>query len=102
MARRGSNSEALALALGWWFLKRRLRKRTAQLSGLVAEERRKRSPLRWLLGLGLVAAAAGGVIWWRGRQGGGGDDWGDWEPVAPITPEPAQPAPSPEPEPVAT
>ncbi len=51
---------------------------------------------------GLVAGGAG-LFWWRRRQGGG-DDWGDWEPVAPDSPFPAEPVPTPEPapEPVAT
>jgi hypothetical protein len=47
--------------------------------------------------------AGGALFWWRRRQSGG-DDWGDWEPVAPDSPFPAESVPLPEParEPVAT
>ena len=97
------------MALGWWYLRRLIRKRgTAAVAGFLAGE-----------GLSLAAsrasgirsagcsccgllAAAGGVLWWR-RQQGGGDDWGDWEPVAPDSPSRPEPAePEPAPEPVAT
>jgi hypothetical protein len=100
MARRGgTRTEALALAVAWWYLRRRVRKRAAGVAGLVAEESRKRHPLRWLAGVGLVVGAAAGLLWWRGRQGGG-DDWGDWEPVEPVAPDPGEPAPEPLPDPV--
>ena len=99
--RRSSHTEALALSLGWWYLRRRIRKRASGMVGLVAEEGRKRHPLRWLLLLGGLCAVAGAAWWWRGQQGGG-DEWGDWEPVEPVSPVPSEPAPEPVPEPVAT
>jgi hypothetical protein len=104
-----SRRHALAMTLAWWYLRRLIRKRgTAAVAGLVAgqglsfaSKPRKRHPLRWILLLGV--AAAGGLFWWR-QQRGGGDDWGDWTPVVPDAPIPAEPAPTPEPalEPVAT
>jgi hypothetical protein len=97
------------MSIGWWYLRRLIRKRgTAAVAGIVAGEglslsakRHKRHPLRWLLVVGLVAG--GSLLWWR-RQQGGGDDWGEWEPVPPVSPLPAEPLPTPEPapEPVAT
>jgi hypothetical protein len=105
-----SRRNALAMSIGWWYLRRLIRKRgTAAVAGFVAGEGlsfarkpRKRHPLRWIVLLGLVAGGA--FFWWRRRQGGGGDDWGDWTPVVPDAPPPAEPAPMPEPvpEPVAT
>jgi hypothetical protein len=108
----GSNSSrrnALAMSIGWWYLRRLIRKRgTAAVAGFVAGEGlsfarrpRNRHPLRRLLLLGAIVGV--GLFWWR-RQQGGGDDWGDWEPVVPVAPMPAEPepAPVPEPEPVAT
>jgi hypothetical protein len=70
--------------------------------GLSLREPRKRHRLRWLMIGGLIASGAG-LVWWRRRQDGG-DDWGDWEPVVPDSPFPAEPVPTPEPapEPVAT
>lgn len=93
---------ALAMSLGWWYLRRLIRKRgTAAVAGFVAGEGlsfarrpRRRHPLRWLAVIGLAAGA--GMLWWR-RQRGGGDDWGDWEPVAPVAPVAPMPV---EPEPV--
>jgi hypothetical protein len=104
-----SRLNALAMSIGWWYLRRLIRKRgTAAVAGLVAGEGlsfarqpRKRHLLRWIVLLGLVA---GGIVWWRRRQGGGGDDWGDWTPVVPDAPPSAERAPTPEPapQPVAT
>jgi hypothetical protein len=104
-----SRRNAIAMSLGWWYLRRLVRKRgTAAVAGLVAGEglsfarrSRKRHPLRWLFLLGAIVG--GGLLWWRRRQGGG-DDWGDWEPTAPVGPVPAEPTPVPAPmsEPVAT
>jgi hypothetical protein len=106
-----SRRNALAMSIGWWYLRRLIRKRgTAAIAGYVAGEGlsfarrpRKRHPLRWLLVVGV--AAAGGFLWWR-KQQGGGDDWGDWEPVAPVAPVAPMPAdtdptdpPSPDPAP---
>lgn len=99
-----SRRHALAMTFAWWYLRRLIRKRgTAAVAGFVAGQGlsfasrpRKRHPLRWIVLVGLVA---GGVfVWWRRRQGGG-DDWGDWTPVAPDAPLPAEPAPAPAPAP---
>jgi hypothetical protein len=92
------------MSIGWWYLRRLIRKRgAAAIAGYMAGEglsfarRPRRShPLRWVLVIGLVAA--GGLFWWR-RQQGGGDDWGDWEPVAPVAPVapmPVDPEPAPD------
>lgn len=107
-----SRRNALAMSIGWWYLRRLIRKRgTAAVAGYVAGEGlsfarrpRERHLLRWLIVIGL--AGAGGLFWWR-RQQGGGDDWGDWEPVAPVAPvapmpadpEPLDPAPARDPAP---
>jgi hypothetical protein len=101
-----SRRNAIALSLGWWYLRRLIRKRgTAAVAGFVAGEGlsfarrpRKRHSFRWLLLLGAVGVA----ILWRRRQQGGGDDWGDWKPSAPTAPLPAEPAPEPVSAPVAT
>ena len=102
-----SRRNAVAMSIGWWYLRRLIRKRgTAAVTGFLAgeglsfREPHKRHPLRWLLLGGVIAGA--GVFWWRRRQSGG-DDWGDWEPVAP-DPFPSEPIqmPEPAPEPVAT
>jgi hypothetical protein len=110
-----SRRNALAMSIGWWYLRRLIRKRgTAAVAGYVAGEGlsfarrpRKRHPIRWLIVI--LLAGAGGLFWWR-RQQGGGDDWGDWEPVAPVAPvapmpadpEPVEPAPAADPVPAAT
>ena len=103
-----SRRNAVAMSIGWWYLRRLIRKRGhAAVTGLLAgeglsfHEPRKRHRLRWLLIGGLFVG--GGLFWWRRRQGGG-DDWGDWEPMAPDSPFPSEPVPVPEPtpEPVAT
>jgi hypothetical protein len=97
------------MTIGWWYLRRLIRTRgTAAVAGFVAGEGlsfarrpRERHPLRWLVLIGILA---GGGFWWWRRQQGGGDDWGDWTPVVPDAPFPAEPAPAPAPapEPVAT
>ena len=99
-----SRRNAIAMSIGWWYLRRLIRKRgTAAVAGLVAGQGlsfarrpRRRHRLRWLL---VLAAIGGGVLWWR-RRDGGGDDWGDWEPSAPVSPRPADAAPAPDPDPV--
>ena len=107
-----SRRNALAMSIGWWYLRRLIRKRgTAAVAGFVAGEGlsfarrpRERHPLRWLAVIGLIGV--GGLFWLRKKQGGG-DDWGDWEPVAPVAPvapmpaepEPMDPTPSPDPAP---
>ena len=75
-----SPRNAIATSLGWWYLRRLIRKRgAAAVAGFVAGEglsfanrRRKRHPLRWLLLLSLIVGA--GAFWWRREQS---------EPVAP-------------------
>ncbi len=102
-----SHRNAIAMSIGWWYLRRLIRKRgVAAVAGLVAGKGlsfarppRKRHPLRWLFLLGLIAGA--GLYWWR-RQPGGGDDWSDWEPAPPTAPAPAEPASTPVPDPVPT
>ena len=92
-----SRRNALAMTLGWWYLRRLIRKRgAAAVAGFVAGEGlsfarrpRKRHPLRFILVSGVLVG--GGLFWWRRRQGGG-DDWGDWEPVAPVVPDAPMPA----------
>lgn len=92
-----SRRNALAMSVGWWYLRRLIRKRgTAAVAGYVAGEGlsfarrpRKSHPLRWLVVIGLVGM--GGLFWWR-KQQGGRDDWGDWDPVAPVAPVAPMPA----------
>jgi uncharacterized membrane protein YfcA len=102
-----SRRNAIAMSIGWWYLRRLIRKRgAAALAGFVAGEglslarrRRGRRLLRRLLVVGLVVA--GGVFWWRRRERGD-DGWGDWDPV-PTSPDAPEAAPEPAPvgEPVA-
>ena len=108
---RGSDSSrrnAVAMAIGWWYLRRLIRKRGAAAvtgylagEGLSFREPHKRHTLRWVV-LGALVVG-GGLFWWRRNQSGG-DDWGGWEPVVPDSPFPAEfvPTPDPAPEPVAT
>ena len=66
-----SPRNAISMSLGWWYVRRLIRKRgVAALAGLVAGEglsfagrARRRHPFRWLFLLG-VAAGAGGYWWW--------------------------------------
>jgi hypothetical protein len=88
--------KALAMSIGWWYLRRLVRKRgAAAVAGFVAGEGlslarrpRKRHPLRWLL---LLALVGGGVYWWW-QQREQGDDWGDWDPGIPADPLPGETA----------
>jgi hypothetical protein len=99
-----SRRNALAMSIAWWYMRRVIRKRgAAAVAGFVAGEGlsfarkpRQRHPLRWILVVGLIAGA--GLVWWR-RQQGGGDDWGDWEPSAPVAPPPPEPTADPGPVP---
>jgi hypothetical protein len=108
-----SQRKTLAMAIAWWYVRRKIRKRgTAAIAGLMAGEglhlhsqRPKRHVFAWMLVLGVVAGAV--TFWWWRRQQAGGDDWGDWEPAAPVAPSPPSepatpPAPEPVPDPVAT
>jgi len=103
-----SRRNALAMSIGWWYLRRLIRKRGAAAvtgylagEGLSFREPHKRHTLRWVV-LGALVVG-GGLFWWR-RNKSGGDDWGGWEPVVPDSPFPAEfvPTPDPAPEPVAT
>ncbi len=86
----GSRRNAIVLTVGWWLLRRRLRRRAgAAVAGLLAGEglslgapRRKRHPLRALVLLG--ALAAGGFVLWKRFQRGHDDGWGTWEPEPPV------------------
>ena len=83
---------ALATALVWWYVRRRVRNRAQAVAGLVSGEalHLRRSSKhggawwKWLL----VLTVLGGVAWlaWSRLSGGGGDDWGTWEPAAPDPP----------------
>ena len=106
-----SRRNALAMSIGWWYLRRMIRKRgTAAVAGLVAGEGlsfapqpRKRHLLRWIVLLGVARRRRVLVV--APAAGGGGDDWGDWTPVVPDATadrRAAAPMPEPAPEPVAT
>jgi hypothetical protein len=90
-----SERNAIAASIGWWYLRRQIRKRgLAALTGFAVEEGlslvrqpRKRHPVRWLLLLSLVAGA--GAVLWRLQQAGRDEPVG----VAPVNPEPAKPKP---------
>jgi hypothetical protein len=68
-----SQRNALVVSIGWWYLKRRIRKRgAAVIAGLTAGEglslagRPRRHPLRSAAVLALIAGA--GFLWWRGAR----------------------------------
>jgi hypothetical protein len=95
-----AHRRTLALTLGWWLLRRRLRRRAkAAVSGLLAGQglsfaapRRRRWPAA------LAALALGGgvaYVVWRRLRGGSDDDWGSWEPTAPVAPVVPEPEPAP-------
>ena len=92
-----SRRNALLMTVGWWLLRRRLRKRAgAAVAGLLAGEGlslaapRKRHPLRTLLLI--TGATAVGYLAWKRLRGGRDDDWGTWEP-APTEPAPGAATP---------
>lgn len=92
-----SRRNAVLMTVGWWLLRRKLRSRAeSALAGYLAgssgsSRPRKRHRLRNVVVAAALAAA--GVLVWRRLQGG--DDWGDWQPAAPVpppfTPEGAEP-----------
>lgn len=93
-----SRRRAIAFTIGWWLLRRRLRKGAASAAlGLLAGEGlaaapKKRHRLRNLLLLAGLGAAA--FVVWKRLQGGRADDWGTWEPEPPTpSPVPAADAP---------
>jgi hypothetical protein len=99
MPRLGSRRNALAMTVGWWLLRRKLRERAGTaVAGLLAGEGLslaappKRHRLRNLLLL--AGAAAVGYVVWKRLQGGSGDDWGTWEPQPPAPAPPPEPAPA--------
>lgn len=87
---------ALMWALGWWLLRRWVRRRaTLAVTGMAAGAgaTARRGGWRAVLGaFALVAVLAGAFVAWR-RLSGGPDDEG-WEPPE----EPFPPAPEPTPE----
>jgi hypothetical protein len=100
-----SRRNALAISVGWWLLRRKLRKRAHHaVSGLIAGEGishasapRRHQRLRGVLVT--VALTGGGLLAWRRLRGGPGDDGGAQRPEQP-SPAPASP-PTSEPDPVA-
>ena len=69
-----SPRKAIAMSIGWWYIRRLIRKRgAAAVAAFVAGEglslarpARKRHPLRWLLLVGAIAGA--GAYWWWSEQ----------------------------------
>jgi hypothetical protein len=103
-----SRRNTLAITVGWWLLRRKLRKRAdTAITGLLAgtgisgAAPKRRHPLRSVI---LAAMLAGGAfLAWKRLRGGRNDDGGTWTPDPP-SPPPAPPmerAPVPEPDPVA-
>ena len=88
---------ALMWALGWWFVRRWVRRRTAlAVAGMAAGASQRRRGIGAVVGaVVLVGALAAAFVAWR-RLSGGSDDEG-WEPPS----EPLPPAPEPTPEAVA-
>ena len=93
-----SERNAIAASLGWWYLRRQIRKRGfAALTGFAVGEGlslvrppRKRHPVRWLLLLSVIAGV--GAVLWRLQQARRGDSAARGS-VAPVSPEPVQPKP---------
>lgn len=86
-----SRRNALVVTVGWWLLRRKLRKRAgAAVAGLLAGEGislaapRRRHRLRNLVLL--AGAVAAGYVVWRRLRGGPDDDPGAWEPEPAPTP----------------
>ena len=71
---KSSQRNAIAMSVGWWYLRRLIRRRgAAAVSAFVAGEGlsfasrpRKRHPVRWLVLLRVIAGA--GVFWWQRAQ----------------------------------
>jgi len=97
MAGMADRRQALMWALGWWLMRRWLRRRaTLAVAGVAAGASQRRRGIGAVLGaLLLVGALAAAFVAWR-RLSGGSDDEG-WEPPS----EPLPPTPEPTPEAVA-
>lgn len=98
MAGLADRKSALMWAVGWWLMRRFIRRRAAlAVAGVTASASARRGRIRTILAaLALVAALAAAFVAWRRLAGGSGDD--GWEPPPD---EPVPPAPSPTPEAVA-
>jgi hypothetical protein len=99
MAGMADRRQALMWALGWWLMRRWLRRRAAlAVAGVAAGASQRRRGIGAVLGaFALVAALAAGFVAWRRLSGGANDE--GWEP--PPDDEPLTPAPEPTPEAVA-
>ncbi len=102
-----SRRNALALSIGWWLLRRKVKQRAATaVAGLLAgaglpgvsAPRRSHRLRTALLALALVGGAA---VAWRRLRGGADDEWGSWQPEPPPPAPPAEGAPLPEHDPAA-
>ncbi len=95
----GSRRNALAVSVGWWLVRRRLRKRARAATARLAAGRgpslaRRCGPCR-LPAILLAALLVAGLLfaWYRLRRDGGGDP-GAWEHEVPVAP-PATSVPAP-------
>lgn len=83
MARGSSRQRALLMTIGWWVVRRRLRKHAGEavatvLAGGGLARRPQRHRLRTIIIL--IGLVAGGYALWRRLSGSRADDWGDWRP----------------------